>query len=447
MERGTYVDECCAAFPSVTPVCAASIATGTRQDRHRIPSMNWYHREERRYVEYGSSFSAVAALRDRPPAHRHGLQHERRAPAGRRAHRVRVARRRGPADGRDDVPHVPRPPRAPDLARDGADPAAPRPSCAARSWARRSSSTPTSSPAARPAAARSSACPACATSTPAASARTSSSTTSSTSCCSRCPTTTRTRTSNGPHAQVTSIADADRQLERMFHAGGGADAFLDEHAVIVVADHSHAPVERRIELDGAFDDVRSPAAERQRGTTRPRSRCARRSASAMVYALLPEGRDELVPQLVDAAGGLEGVDLVDVAARARARARSAARPASCASPRAATCATSAAARWSVDGPLEVLDGRRPRRRPPHAGLPGRARPRVGGADLRDVRGRPALGRARLGVRRLGRGRPRRRRQPRLAAPQRLARRARVLRRRPAGRRPPAAVVDRATWRR
>ncbi|HZC29158.1 MAG TPA: alkaline phosphatase family protein, partial [Gaiellaceae bacterium] len=58
VERGTYVDECCAAFPSVTPVCAASIATGTRQDRHRIPSMNWYHREEGRYVEYGSSFSA-----------------------------------------------------------------------------------------------------------------------------------------------------------------------------------------------------------------------------------------------------------------------------------------------------------------------------------------------------------------------------------------------------
>src|SRR3954451_764425 len=59
VERGTYVDECCAAFPSVTPVCAASIATGERQDRHRIPAMNWYHREEQRYVEYGSSFSAV----------------------------------------------------------------------------------------------------------------------------------------------------------------------------------------------------------------------------------------------------------------------------------------------------------------------------------------------------------------------------------------------------
>jgi predicted AlkP superfamily pyrophosphatase or phosphodiesterase len=37
MDRGTYIDACSAAFPSVTPVCAASIATGTFQDRHRIP--------------------------------------------------------------------------------------------------------------------------------------------------------------------------------------------------------------------------------------------------------------------------------------------------------------------------------------------------------------------------------------------------------------------------
>jgi predicted AlkP superfamily pyrophosphatase or phosphodiesterase len=59
VERGTYVDRCCAAFPSVTPVCAATIATGVRQDEHHIPAMNWYHREEDRYVEYGSSFGAA----------------------------------------------------------------------------------------------------------------------------------------------------------------------------------------------------------------------------------------------------------------------------------------------------------------------------------------------------------------------------------------------------
>src|SRR5690349_24975831 len=59
MARGAYVDDCVAAFPSVTPTCAASIATGTGPDEHQIPSMNWYSRAERRYVEYGSSFSAA----------------------------------------------------------------------------------------------------------------------------------------------------------------------------------------------------------------------------------------------------------------------------------------------------------------------------------------------------------------------------------------------------
>src|SRR5438067_2621841 len=59
IEGGLYVPACVAAFPSVTPVCAASIVTGVAQDEHRIPAMNWFHREEARYVEYGSSFRAA----------------------------------------------------------------------------------------------------------------------------------------------------------------------------------------------------------------------------------------------------------------------------------------------------------------------------------------------------------------------------------------------------
>src|SRR5271154_726864 len=59
VEGGVYVPDCVAAFPSVTPVCAASIVTGVAQDAHRIPAMNWFHREEERYVEYGSSFRAA----------------------------------------------------------------------------------------------------------------------------------------------------------------------------------------------------------------------------------------------------------------------------------------------------------------------------------------------------------------------------------------------------
>jgi hypothetical protein len=48
-------------FPSLTPVCLSSIATGAGPDVHHIPHLVWWHRGERRIVEYGSSFSALRA--------------------------------------------------------------------------------------------------------------------------------------------------------------------------------------------------------------------------------------------------------------------------------------------------------------------------------------------------------------------------------------------------
>jgi hypothetical protein len=48
-------------FPSLTPVCLSSIATGSFPDVHRIPHLVWWHREERRVIEYGSSFAALRA--------------------------------------------------------------------------------------------------------------------------------------------------------------------------------------------------------------------------------------------------------------------------------------------------------------------------------------------------------------------------------------------------
>jgi hypothetical protein len=48
-------------FPSLTPVCLASIATGTHPDGHHIPHLVWWHRGEQRLVEYGSSFAALRA--------------------------------------------------------------------------------------------------------------------------------------------------------------------------------------------------------------------------------------------------------------------------------------------------------------------------------------------------------------------------------------------------
>jgi hypothetical protein len=59
-ENGSY-SRAISTFPSLTPVCLSSIATGSHPDVHRIPHLVWYDRERERLVEYGSSFGAVRA--------------------------------------------------------------------------------------------------------------------------------------------------------------------------------------------------------------------------------------------------------------------------------------------------------------------------------------------------------------------------------------------------
>jgi hypothetical protein len=59
LRRGRYVPDCVSVFPSVTPAASATITTGAPVDRHGVPSIDWYHRGERRYVDYGSSGQAV----------------------------------------------------------------------------------------------------------------------------------------------------------------------------------------------------------------------------------------------------------------------------------------------------------------------------------------------------------------------------------------------------
>ena len=59
-EHGRY-RRAISTFPSLTPVCLSSLATGAHPDVHEIPHLVWYHRGEQRLVEYGSSFGAVRA--------------------------------------------------------------------------------------------------------------------------------------------------------------------------------------------------------------------------------------------------------------------------------------------------------------------------------------------------------------------------------------------------
>ena len=207
--------------------------------------MNWYHRGERRYVEYGSSFRASL---------RFGLARQltdtiyNMNGAHLAADALTVFEQLDDAraaDRRHDLPDVPRPPPPQAGPRDGADAA--RRALArspARCSARASCSTPTSSPSREPAATARSGCPVCATVTPAASAPTWSSTTCSTFCCSRCPTTTTTRIATARRPDRLAAAGRSPARARCSRPAAAPTASCAITRVIVVADHAHTLVEQ-----------------------------------------------------------------------------------------------------------------------------------------------------------------------------------------------------------
>jgi predicted AlkP superfamily pyrophosphatase or phosphodiesterase len=312
MAEGVYVDDCVAAFPSVTPVCAASIATGVGPDAHHIPSMNWWFRGEERYVEYGSSFSAsrqfgfVRSLTD--TIYNMNLAHlPKDVPtifellddadirtAG-TTYLIYRGRHRHEAAKDTALARL----ATATLFRHAVY--GPRELFYADIFASRKTGCrgPLGMPGVRDQHA---------------------------GCVGSylvehdlfdflllsLPDNDTWSHRNGPHSQPTSIAAADKQLERLMHAAGGPDAFLEEHAVIVMADHSHAAVEMGIPLDAAFEDfaVAPPLAARAGADVEPQVALCPAQRSAMIYALRPEDRDDLVPQLVETAAELEGVDLV-----------------------------------------------------------------------------------------------------------------------------------------
>ena len=59
-EHGQYA-RAVSTFPSLTPVCLSSLATGAHPDVHNIPHLVWYDRGRERLIEYGSSFAALRA--------------------------------------------------------------------------------------------------------------------------------------------------------------------------------------------------------------------------------------------------------------------------------------------------------------------------------------------------------------------------------------------------
>jgi hypothetical protein len=353
MQEGVYVPECVAAFPSVTPVCAATITTGVGPDEHLIPSMNWYHREEERYVEYGSSFSAtrqfgvVRSLTD--TVYRMNAEHlSREVPtvfeslddidvrtAGttyliyRGRHQHEVANESA-------------------LAR-----------IVTSTLFRRTIEGPLELFYADLYASRKTGCRG-QLGMPGVRDQ-------HTGCVGAylvehdlfdfllfsLPDNDAWSHKNGPHAQVTSIAAADRQLERLMHAAGGPDQFLEDHAVIVCSDHSQAAVEARIRLDAPFSDlhVATPSVSRSVGAEIAVSPAQR---SAMIYALDEERRSELVQRSLKILEDVDGVDLTMYLADGEAVVRGASGELRFAP--GGDVVDAREDRWSLEGELAVLGG-------------------------------------------------------------------------------------------
>jgi predicted AlkP superfamily pyrophosphatase or phosphodiesterase len=311
MQRGTYVRDCVSAFPSVTPVAAASIATGLGPADHHIPAMNWYHRGERRYVEYGSSFDASRAVgvfrslqdtvynmnmahlnRARPTVFEslmdagvrtagttylmyRGRKRHPISPGGMYSRLARAGGFRHGVWGPDELFYA-------DL-------------FASRKTDCRST---LGMPGQRD---------------------------QHTGCVgaylvendlcdfmlASLPDNDTYSHKRGPYAQVTSIASADRALERIMHAAGGPDEFLEEHALIVMSDHSQIAVVDQVNLARALDSYSLLAPEAlpdDEGDAEIAICPSQRSGQ--VYVLDPERRAELTPKIARELNAVEGVDIV-----------------------------------------------------------------------------------------------------------------------------------------
>jgi hypothetical protein len=312
MAQGHYVPACAAAFPSVTPVCAASIVTGVAQDAHHIPAMNWFHREEDRYVEYGSSFRA---------AQRFGIGRQLTDTVY-NMNRVHLSAATPTVFETLDDADV-RTAGTTYLMYRGRYRHEPQRDTALTRVASTLMRHPVMGPrelfyadifASRRTGCRSG------LGMPGVRDRHS-------GCVSAylveqdlfdflllsLPDNDWYSHKHGPEAQVQSIAQADIQLTRVMDAAGGVERFLEEHAVIVMADHSQVPITSTIALQdelaelGVLGPVRAPGNSR---SDEPRIAVCPSQRAAMVYALHEPERDAMRASVVTRALALEGIDLV-----------------------------------------------------------------------------------------------------------------------------------------
>jgi len=352
MGRGTYVDACASVFPSLTPVAAASIATGLGPDEHLIPSMNWYHRGEERYVEYGTSLPATRAfgvfrsLTD--TVYNMNLAHltqERRTifehldDAGLRTacttYLIHRGRHRHEPSGDSRYRRL-------------AEAAQFRHAV----WAARdlfyadifdSQATGCFSTLGMPGQRdRHAGC---------VGAHLVENDSFDFLLFSLPDNDTYSHRA-GPSAQPHSIAEADRAIGRLMHVAGGAEAFLDAHAVIVMSDHSQNPVTAVSNIAEALTRWRILAPADSEPEAAEIAVCPG-SRSAQVYVLDQDRHEELGPGIEERLREAPGVDLIARRDGERGRVWSARGELTFAP--GGDLEDARGASWSVEGDLDALD--------------------------------------------------------------------------------------------
>ena len=309
MERGDYVSDCVSSFPSVTPVAASSIATGLGPADHLIPSTNWYNRGEERYVEYGSSlpatrtFGIFRSLQDTvynmnlahlAQEHRTVFEHLDDAGVRTACTTYLIYRGRHRHEPSTDSRYS----RLAEAAQFRHAVWGPRELFYADIFDSRGTGcfSTLGMPGQRDAHA---------------------------GCVGEylvehdlfdflllsLPDNDTYSHRLGPEAQPTSIAEADRAIERLTQAGGGVDAFLEEHAMIVMADHSQNAIDSSVNLAGVLGDWRLLRPADQAPEEADIAVCPG-ARSAQVYVVEEERREQLTPLLAESLRDVDGVDLV-----------------------------------------------------------------------------------------------------------------------------------------
>jgi hypothetical protein len=310
LERDGYaIDRCVSSFPSLTPVATSTIVTGQTPDRHHVPSMNWWWNAEGRYVDYGTSFPAarrngvVSVLRDL--VFRINEEHLNRdtptffeslEAAGVRSACTTYMIYRGPHRHENSGSGVS------GLLAQATGMARPAwgPSELIYADIFDSQGTPCrsryGSPGLRD---RQGSCAAIHLMKGA----------EYEFMLISLPDNDHLSHRFGPDSQVRSIGRADKEIASVFEAAGGYEAFMEEHAVIVVSDHSHSEVHGGIDIIGGLSDweILEPRQRRHRNTELAVCPAAR---FASIHMLKDSRKAEARERLIRKLRGQRGVDQV-----------------------------------------------------------------------------------------------------------------------------------------